>query len=69
MQITLYEKVSTILKFLKKNKVEVANWLDYTVTKEQTNHNFNLIKNNPNLTLEGFQTKAIIQKDDDTEYE
>lgn len=64
MQSILYEKVSTIYKYLKKNKVEIADWVDYTVKREQVEHNYNLIKNNPEIALKEFQKKAIIITED-----
>ena len=47
----------------KMKKVKTAMLLDYTMDKKQTDHNYNLIKNNPKMTLKEFLEQIIIDND------
>ncbi len=57
--VSLHEKIFSILDWLKTNNAPKEIMLNYTVNMEQVDHNYLLIINNPFLTLEEFNAKAI----------
>ena len=58
------EKVSVLDKWLVKKGATIEQMVNLVVKDEQIKHNYNLIKNNPEMTLEEFLEKAIVDVSD-----